>query len=166
MKSHFGINDKVVHKREGLAQIVSSAFICEKPYFLLKACRGDGEMIYVPEETCDDIIRKIMDEKEAQALLKFMSKVEKDYTTNTKQRRDLYKRLLASGDVNDIAFLVMQLRIHDIMTAEQAESEMKLGAMDLDMLGKADDILMDEFAITFKKDRNKIKDFIFKKIKR
>lgn len=166
MKFAFGLNQKVIHKREGLAEIVSTSLMCDKNYFLLKAARGDGEMIYVPEDKCNEIIRPIMDEKEAAVVLKYMSGVAAEYTSNTKQRRDFYKRLLASGEVNDIAFLAMQLRIYEKMMPEQADKEMKLGQMDIDMLTKASDILMDEFALTYKKHREKIKDFIFNKIKR
>lgn len=166
MTSDFRINDRVIHKREGLAEIVSTALIADKEYFLLKASRGDGEMIYVPADNSTSIIRPIMSVEEAEDVLAYMSTVEKEYTTNTKQRRDFYKKLLNSGEIRDIAFLSMQLRIYESMNHDVENDDMKLGVMDIDMLEKADNILMDELAITFDKIRNKIKEFIFNRIKR
>ena len=52
----------------------------------------------------------------------------------------------------------------DMMNAENPD--MKLGVMDIDLLTKANDILMDEFAIVYQKDRDKIRDFVFNKIKK
>ena len=166
MIPQFQVNQTVIHKREGIANIVSTALISGKQYYLLKAARGDGETIYVPGDSSENIIRPIMNEDEADKVLKYMSSVKKEYTSNTKQRRDFYKRLLNSGETQDIAFLSMQLRIYNTMEHDLENDEMKLGLMDIDLLTKADNILMDELALTYNKDRDKVKDFIFEKIER
>ena len=166
MDVDFSPNQTVMHKREGLAEIVSTAIICDKQYYLLRALRGDGETIYVPGDSWDSIIRPIMNVDEAEELLKYMASVEKEYTTNTKQRRDLYKRLLNSGEIKDFAFLSMQLRIYELSNCDSENPDMKLGSLDIDMLSKADNILMDELALTYKLARDEIKKFIFEKINR
>ena len=166
MNPQFQVDQTVIHKREGLAKIVSTAVIADKQYYLLKATRGDGEMIYVPGDASGSIIRPIMDETQAHEILDYMSNVKMEYTSNTKQRRDFYKRLLNSGETQDIAFLTMQLRIYELSNHDSGNPDMKLGAMDIDILSKADNILMDELALTFGKDRERIKEFIFEKIKR
>ena len=166
MNPQFQVEQTVIHKREGLAKIVSTAVIADKQYYLLKAARGDGEMIYVPGDASESIIRPIMDEGQAREILDYMSNVKMEYTSNTKQRRDFYKRLLNSGETQDIAFLTMQLRIYELSNHDSENPDMKLGAMDIDILSKADNILMDELALTFGKDRERIKEFIFEKIKR
>ena len=132
----------------------------------MKAKRGDGESIYVPVNGSDSIIRPIMDNDQAESILGYMSKVQKQYTSNTKQRRDNYKRLLNSGEVKDMALLAMQLRIYELSNKDIENPDMKLGILDVDMLTKASDILMDELAIVYGQPREKIKEFIYKKIKR
>lgn len=166
MIPYFTVNQTVIHRREGLAEIVSTALISGKEYYLLKAARGDGETIYVPGDSSQSIIRPVMSVEEADELLNYMSNVELEYTSNTKQRRDFYKKMLNSGEIKDIAFLAMQLRIYDLSDHECENPEIKLGVMDIDMLAKADRILMDELSLTYNFDREKIKDFVFKKIKR
>ena len=166
MNSVFRINQEVVHKREGLAEIISSSLICDKEYFILKAKRGDGESIYVPVNGAESIIRPVMSMDQAEEILRYMYGVQKQYTSNTKQRRDNYKRLLNSGEVKDMAFLAMQLRIYEFSNKDIENPDMKLGVLDIDMLTKASDILMDELSIVFKQPRDKIKEFIFNKIDR
>lgn len=166
MNLDFSPNQTVMHRREGLAEIVSTAVIGDKQYYLLKALRGDGETIYVPGDSSSNIIRPIMCIEEAEELLKYMSSVQREYTNNTKQRRDFYKKLLNSGEVKDIAFLVMQMRIYELTNHDPEHDEMRLGPMDIDMLMKASNILLDELALTYSKDRNDIKEFIFSKIEK
>ena len=166
MSPQFQVDQTVIHKREGLAKIVSTALIGDKQYYLLKAARGDGETIYVPGDSTATIIRPVMNVDEAQEVLNYMASVQMEYTSNTKQRRDFYKRLLNSGETQDIAFLTMQLRIYELSNHDSENPDMKLGLMDIDILSKADNILMDEFALTFDKGRDDIKEFIFKKINR
>lgn len=166
MNSDFRISQMVIHKREGLAEIVSTNLMCGKEYLILKALRGDGEMIYVPADSSSNIIRPIMNVNQADDILKYMSSVEKVYTSNTKQRRDYYKKLLNSGEIKDYALLTVQLWIYDHSNEDAENPDMKLGVMDIDLLTKANDILMDEFAIVYQKDRDKIRDFVFNKIKK
>lgn len=164
MNSVFRIDQLVIHKREGLAKIISSSLIGDKEYFILKAQRGDGESIYVPANGEFNIIRPIMTIEEADKILNYMSKVKKEYTSNTKQRRDTYKRLLNSGETKDIAFLSMQLRIYEKSNKDVENPDMKLGIMDIDMLEKATNILMDELALVFEKPRENIREFVMNKI--
>lgn len=165
MERQYKVGQLVIHKREGIAEIISVSLISEKEFYILKAHRGDGEMIYVPVDTCNSIIRPLLSVDEADKLVEFMKTIEIDYTSNTKQRRDHYKKLLNSGDTNDLAILSMQLRIYDTFFRDSDSSEMKLGSLDLDILIAADNIVMDELAIVYNKDRGKIKEFIYKKMK-
>ena len=159
MKAPFKIKDKVIHKREGLSEIVSYTKISEKDYFLLKALRGDGEVIYVPIEGCENIIRPIMSSKDALELLKYMKGISLEINSNTKQRRDAYKKMLNTGDINDIAYLSRQLYCYKL-----SENQDKLGPMDIEMLSRAHNMLMDEFMVVFKKPKDKIEAYIEKKI--
>ena len=125
MNSDFRINQMVVHKREGIAEIISTSLMCGKEYFNLKALRGDGEIIYVPVDSSETIIRPIMDVTHADTLLAYMATVEKVYTSNTKQRRDYYKKLLNTCEIRDYALLAMQLRIYELENNFENFDELK-----------------------------------------
>ena len=159
----FKINDSVIHCREGLSLIVGSKDMNGKEYFLVSVKHNSGETIYVPVDTASSIIRPLMNKKEADSVLSFIKKIEKEFNTNTKQRRDAYKRRLSSGDVKDIAYLYKQLYFYNLIGGEN-NTEIKLGPVDIDMLSYAENMLLDELAITYSIPREDIKAFVQKKI--
>ena len=159
----FKINDSVIHCREGLSVIVGSKDMNGKEYFLVSVKHNSGETIYVPVDTASSIIRPLMDKKAADSLLSFIKKIEKEFNTNTKQRRDAYKRRLSSGDVKDIAYLYKQLYFYKLIGGEN-NTEIKLGPVDIDMLSYAENMLLDELSITYSIPREEIKAFVEKKI--
>ena len=99
----FKISDNVIHCREGLSTIVGIKDMNGKDYFLVSVNHNSGETIYVPVDTASSIIRPLMSKQEADDLLRYIKDIEKDFNSNTKQRRDAYKRKLSSGDVKEIA---------------------------------------------------------------
>jgi RNA polymerase-interacting CarD/CdnL/TRCF family regulator len=159
----FKINDSVIHCREGLSVIVGSKDMNGKEYFLVSVKHNSGETIYVPVDTARSIIRPLMDKKAADSLLSFIKKIEKEFNTNTKQRRDAYKRRLSSGDVKDIAYLYKQLYFYNLIGGEN-NTEIKLGPVDIDMLSYAENMLLDELSITYSIPREEIKAFVEKNI--
>ncbi len=161
----FKINESVIHCREGLSTIISVSAINGKDYFLVKTHQASAETIYVPVETAENIIRPILDQKAADEILKYIKGLEKEFNSNTKQRRDAYKRRLSSGDVKDVAYLYRQLYFYNLIGGENND-EIKLGPVDIDMLSYAKNMLLDEFALSYKVDRAEIEAFIEKRIKK
>ena len=161
----FKINDSVIHCREGLSTIISVSTINDRDYFLVRTHQASEETIYVPVASAESIIRPILKEEDADKVLKYIKGLKKEFNTNTKQRRDAYKRRLSSGDVNDIAYLYRQLYFYNKIGGEE-NTEIKLGPVDIDMLSHAKKMLLDEFSLSYKVDRNEIEDFIEKRIKK
>ena len=158
--SDFKINDKVIHCREGLSVISSTTNMNDRDYFIVHSVHGDGEAIYVPVVTANNIIRKIMTPSEADELLKSLIGVQKEFNANTKQRRDAFKRRLATGDVKDIAYMFYQSVLF-----ERDPEGVRLGAADNDMLGYAKSCLLDELSLTYDVERDKVEEFVLAKIK-
>ena len=161
----FKINDSVIHCREGLSTIIAMNNMNGKDYFLVRTNQAAAETIYVPVDTAKNIIRPIMNEKEADEVLKYIKSIKKEFNTNTKQRRDAYKKRLSSGDVKDIAYLYRQLYFYEKIGGENND-EIKLGPVDIEMLAYAKNMLLDEFALTYKVDRNDIESYIEKRMKK
>ena len=159
----FKISDNVIHCREGLSTIVGIKDMNGKDYFLVNVKHNSGETIYVPVDTARSIIRPLMSKSEADELLRYIKDIEKEFNSNTKQRRDVYKRKLSSGDVKEIAYLYRQLYFYNLIGGEN-NSEIKLGPVDIDMLSFAENMLMDELSLTYSIPRVEIKEYIEGKI--
>ena len=161
--SDFSVNNEVIHCREGLSTIIGSKEMNGKEYFLVRVNRISGETFYVPVDSANSIIRHIRNVEEADEVLKLVKKIGKDFNTNTKQRRDAYKKRLSSGDVKDIAYLYRQLFFYHKIGAEEND-EIKLGPVDLEMLNYAKNMLLDELAISYSQPRDAVEGFVEKRI--
>ena len=159
----YKINDKVIHAREGLSTIMSVTEMAGNQYFVVKADRGGGESIYVPVNNTGSLIRPIMDSKAADEVINYMKSVQAEFISNTKQRRDQYKRRLLSGNVYDLAYLSRQLYFFNYYN--ENGQVVKLGPTDIQMLINAETILYDELALSYQKPRDKIEDFVIAKLK-
>lgn len=159
--NNYTIGQQVIHCRDGLAVVVGSTNMADKDYYIVKTIRGSGENIYVPVDRADQIIRFLMSEKEADQLVAYIKTIPMEFNPNTKQRRDAIKKRLLSGDIKDGAYLLKQL----FFFKKQNDGSIKYGALDIDMLSFASNNLLDEFAISYNVDRDKIEEFIFNRIK-
>lgn len=154
----FKVNDKVIHVRDGLSTIVSTTVMADREYYIVHADRNGGENIYVLMSNTNNIIRPIMNKKEALAVIDYMKTVVAEFISNTKQRRDQYRRRLLSGDVKDLGYLSRQLYFYNYYNANG--QPVKLGPTDVQILKDAETILFDELALSFNKPRDKIADYV------
>lgn len=154
----YKVNDKVVHAREGLSTIVSETTIGGNEYFIVVSDKRTNENIYVMKSRTENIIRPIMSEAEAKAIIDYMKTVQAEFISNTKQRRDQYRRRLLSGDVKDLAYLSVQLYFFNYYNSHG--QLVKLGPTDLQMLKDAESILFDELALSFKVNRDGVRETV------
>ena len=99
-----------------------------------------------------------MSKSEALEVVEYMKSVPAAFISNTKQRRDIYKKRLLSGDVKDLAYLSRQLYFFNYYNSHG--EVVKLGPTDLQMLKDAEAILYDELAISFDIDREKVSELV------
>lgn len=156
----FKVGDKIVHSREGLSTITGETVIAGNEYFVVHSDKGSKENIYVLKNRTDSLIRPVMSKEDALVVIEYMKTVPAAFISNTKQRRDIYKKKLLSGDVNDLAYLSRQLYFFNYYNANG--QVVKLGPTDLQMLKDAESILFDEFALSFNVDRELVADEVAK----
>ncbi len=156
----YKVNDRVVHSREGLSTIKDITTIAGNEYFVIVSDKGDKENIYVLTSRTENIIRPIMTLDEANEIIKYMKTVKAEFISNTKQRRDQYRKRLLSGNVLDLAYLSCQLYFFNYYNAHG--QLVKLGPTDLQMLKDAESILFDELAISLNVERDKMSEKISK----
>lgn len=151
-----------MHFREGLSFIKEEKEMNGTSYFLVTVING-GETIYVPTEKADAIIRPIFPKEELPGLVVYMKTIRPDYFNNTKQRRDVFKKRLSSGDIKDLAYLTMQL--YFFKRPEEVDTPVKFGPADVDMLRYAAKTLFDELALSLSKERSEIEEYIYALLK-
>ncbi len=156
----FEIGEKVIHCRDGLATITEKISMNGKDFYLVSAQRGGSETIFVPVDRAELIIRPIMKKEEAEKVIEYMNSIEFDFNRNTKQRRDLFKKKLSSGEINEIAYLYRQYYLY-----KKHPDEVKLGPADIDMLEYATKNILDEFALTYDLPIDKVQEFLNEKMK-
>ena len=154
----YKVGDRVVHSREGLSTIKDITSISGNEYFVVVSDKGDRENIYVLKNRTENIIRPIMTLDEANELIAYMKAVEAEFISNTKQRRDQYRKRLLSGVVKDLAYLTKQLYFFNYYNSHG--QRIKLGPTDLQMLKDAEAVLFDEFAISFSTPREKVAEVV------
>ena len=156
----FKVGDKIVHSREGLSTIVGETSIAGNDYFVVVSLKGSRENIYVLKSRTENIIRPVMNESEAKEVISYMKEVPAAFISNTKQRRDLYKKKLLSGNVLDLAYLSRQLYFFNYYNSHG--QVVKLGPTDLQMLKDAEAVLFDELALSFDVDRDQVSEVVSK----
>lgn len=154
----FEINEKVIHYREGLSIIVGTTTMNNRKYYLVKAVHAKDETIYVPFETAEQMVRAIMSIDESNKVIEYMRTVKPEFISNTKQRRDIYKKRLGSGNVYDLAYLACQLFLFKYLN--EHGTVVKLGPTDIEMLEYARNVLFDEFSLSFGKPLEIIKSLV------
>lgn len=150
--------EKVMHFREGLSFISEEKEMNGMSYYIVVVI-NNGEKVYVPKDKADAIIRPLFNKKELDDLLDFMRPIRPDYFNNTKQRRDVFKKRLGSGDIRDLAYLTMQLYYFN--HPEEVDTPVKFGPADVDMLKYAAKTMFDELSLSLKIDRDKVEDHIY-----
>ena len=154
----YEINQKVIHAREGLSTISAITNMAGRDYYVVHSDRGTGENIFVLVDNPAHLLRPIMTLDEAKGIIEYMKSVKAEFISNTKQRRDIYKKKLLSGDVHDIAYLTVQLYFYNYYNANG--QLVKLGPTDVQMLKDAEKILLDELALSFGKPRDQIEEYV------
>ena len=150
----YKINDRVVHAREGLSTITNITKMMDREYYVVVADKGERENIYVLKERTENIIRPIMSLEDGMKVVEYMKTVKAEFISNTKQRRDQYRKRLLSGNVLDLAYLSRQLYFFNYYNS--IGQVVKLGPTDLQMLKDAEKVLFDELALSFNVDRDKV----------
>ena len=160
--SSYKVKEKVMHFREGLSFIAEEKEMNGTSYYLVEVING-GEKVYVPKDKADAIIRPLFNKRDLDELIEYMKPIRPEYFNNTKQRRDVFKKRLGSGDIHDLAFLTMQLYYFN--HPEEVDTPVKFGPADVDMLKYAAKTMFDELALSLKIDRDKVEEHIYILIK-
>lgn len=163
----FKINDVVVYGSQGVCEIVG---INEervdgaiRNYFVLKPKNDKGSTFYVPtwNEKALGKMRKVMTKEDVDALIDSMPRRNPTWIENENERKDAYRKILASGDQAAIISMVQALFLHK----KQREAEGKrLHMSDEYFMKDAEQILYNEWQYVLNVDKDGLMAYILNRI--
>ena len=163
----FKVNDVVVYGPQGVCEIAGVEYQKiggeNKTYFVLKPKNGGGATFYVPtwNEKAWSKMRKVMTKKEVDALIDSMPNKKTTWIANENERKETYKRILASGDQAAIIAMVQALFFHK----QEREAEGKrLHMSDEHFMKDAEQLLYNEWQYVLNVDKAGLMAYIFERI--
>ncbi len=165
----FKINDVVVYGSQGVCEIVDieekKIDGTSKSYFVLKPKVDRGATFYVPtwNEKAWGKLRKVMTKKDINTLIDSMPNKTPIWIANESERKEAYKKILASGDQAAIISMMQALFIYK----KEREAEGKrLHMSDEHFMKDAEQILYNEWQYVLNVDKAGLMAYIFERIER
>ena len=163
----FKINDVVVYGSQGVCEIVDiekkKIEGVSRSYFVLKPKADSGAIFYVPtwNEKAWGKMRKVMTKETVDALIDSMPNKTPVWIANENERKEAYRKILASGDHAAIISMVQALFTHK----KEREAEGKrLHMSDEHFMKDAEQILYSEWQYVLNVDKAGLIDYIFGRV--
>lgn len=163
----FKENDIVVYGSQGVFKITGieeqKIYGDFKKYFVLKPMNNKGATCYVPtwNEKAWSKMRKVMTQKEVNDLIDSIPNKEPIWIANENDRKEAYKRILASGDQATIISMLQALFSHK----QERESEGKrLHMSDEHFVREAEQLLYIEWQYVLNLDKAELMAYILNRL--
>jgi CarD family transcriptional regulator len=163
----FKINDVVVYGAQGVCEIVGinqeKVGGVIKNYFVLKPKNDKGATFYVPtwNEKAWGKMRKVMTQEDVNALIDAMPSKTPTWIANENERKETYRKILASGDQAAIISMIQALYLHK---KEREDQGKRLHMSDEYFMKDAEQILYNEWQYVLNVDKTGLMDYIFSRI--
>ena len=163
----FEVNDVVVYGVQGVCRITGiderKVDGTQRQYFVLKPEDDKGATFYVPtwNEKAWGKMRKVMTEQEVNDLIDAMPDKTPRWISNENERKEAYRRILASGDQAAVISMIQALYFH----RKQREAEGKrLHMSDEYFMKEAEQLLYNEWQYVLKLDKAGLMAYIFTRL--
>lgn len=122
-------------------------------YYLLIPVKDPGEKLYIPTDSENAGLRKVMTTKEAEELIRRIPEIEELWVDNDKMREQKYKEVLKSGDPEELIRVIKNLYLRRMKRQKQGK---KSTAVDERYYKQAENILYEELQIAMGTDREHV----------
>ena len=163
----YKIEDVVVYGLHGvcrITEITEKEFAGESHlYYTMHPVFNDRSTFFVPadNEKSKVKVRDLLSVEEVHTLILSMPSQEEIEIINEKQRKDIYKSIVESGDRVRISRLIKTIYLRN--KAREQEGK-KQHLIDERFMRDAEAVLFDEFAYVLSIDRDKVTDYIREKL--
>ena len=129
----------------------------KREYYILKPVYVKGSTVYVPVDTADGSLRKILNEQEARELIHGIPEIPLITITNDKLLEQEYRGCMKS---NDCAELVRVIKTIYLRKQKRLEAGRKVTAVDAKYFRMAEDNLYGELAVSLQMPRGEVENYI------
>lgn len=163
----FEIHDVVVYGTQGVCQIVGidkqKVDKTVKEFFVLKPKADKAATFYVPtwNEKALAKMRKVLSPEEVIALIDSMPGKTPTWIVNENERKETYKKILASGDHAAIVSMIQALYFHK--KDREAEGK-RLHMSDERFMKDAEQLLFNEWQYVLDMDKTELTTYIFDRL--
>ena len=163
----FKLKDVVVYGSQGVCEIIGieerKVGGESKTYFVLQPKSNRGATCYVPtwNEKAWSKMRKVMTSQEIDALIDSMPNKKPTWIANESERKDTYKKILASGDQAAIISMVQALFSHK---EEREAAGKRLHISDEHFMKDAEQLLYNEWQYVLNVDKVGLMAYIFQRL--
>ena len=117
----------------------------EVKYFVLESIfKKQTSKTYIPVDKADVQLRKLITKKEAKDLLKYISKAERVWENDPKQRRQMFEEMYKSRDLKNVCQLIKSLYLQSEELKKQKKS---LSMLDKDFFDKIQRDVIEELSL-------------------
>lgn len=161
----YQIGDKVVYGNIGVCVVLDISELDfmdnGKVYYTLQPYYDENKTIYAPLEGHKHKIRPIITKEEAEAFIEKLPFIEPETYTNEKERREAYKEVILSADMNRWASM-----IHFIYKKEQERlaKGQKVSAHYLEEMKGVEKLLLGELAAVLEIPLEEMKEYLLKEL--
>ena len=155
----FQIGDYVVKPVTGVCRVEDILYLNisgadkDRQYYLLIPMDNAGERIYVPVDSADTKIRKVMTKEEAEELIRKVPGIEETWIKSDKEREYQYKAVLKSGNPELLVGIIKSLYLRK---KRRLENGKKNTSVDEHYYRQAENQLYEELGVSLGKNREEV----------
>lgn len=163
MASVFEEGSYVLCGRHGVCQINGitamdlSGMGEERSYYILSQVYTSGSRLYIPVENRKVLMRPLLSETEANALIRKIPEIEELWVPNEREREQTYKTALQTGDCEEVVKIIKTLYLRKKLRIKSGKKET---AIDTKYLHLAEEQLYGELAVVLSIEKNKVENYI------
>lgn len=163
----FTIGDRVIYGSTGICDITEISTIDmegvpkDKLYYILSPMGKCDSHIYAPVENCKVVMRKVLTEGEAQALIAGIPELAPLEGAGDKQREQLYRACIKSCDCSRLIQVIKTLWLRG---RSRLEAGKKLSALDERYLKMAEEALYAELGLALGLQKDQVGPYISRRM--
>ncbi len=162
-KNSFACGDIVLYAKEGLCRVeeirTQSFGGREMDYYILVPLKRETSVVYVPvdNERLTGRMRHLLREDDIKSVIRNMPDNEDLWTDNERDRKQQFRDVLISGNIDQMMSLLKTLYGH---RERQLEKGKKMHQSDENAFKDAEELVFQEFSYVLKKERKEIERMI------
>ena len=163
----FNIGDYIIYGSNGVCRVDEIGNVIftgapkDKLYYTLTPVFAKGSKIYCPVDNTKLVMRPILSHEEAQALVEDVIHIGELWESDAKKREEIYKNVIHNCDSRELVRMIKTLYFHRQERAAQGKKAMNADEKYFHM---AEDNLYGELSISLGIAKDKVKEYIEKKV--